>query len=57
MGRKYEQLSLDDRCEIARLQAEGQTIRQRAWFVPKHEHAGFPLSREINGDWFDAAQT
>jgi transposase, IS30 family len=30
MGRKYEQLSLDDRCEIARLQADGQTIRQIA---------------------------
>jgi hypothetical protein len=30
MGRKYEQLSLEDRCEIARLQAEGQSIRQIA---------------------------
>lgn len=30
MGRKYKQLSLEERCEIARLQAEGQSIRQVA---------------------------
>jgi len=30
MGRKYKQLSLEDRCEIARLQAEGRSIRQMA---------------------------
>jgi IS30 family transposase len=30
MGRSYEQLSLEDRCEIARLQAEGHSIRQIA---------------------------
>jgi len=30
MGRKYEQLSLDDRCEIARLQANGCSLRQIA---------------------------
>jgi IS30 family transposase len=30
MGRKYRQLSLEDRCEIARLQAEGRSIRQIA---------------------------
>ncbi len=30
MGRKYGQLSLEDRCEIARLQAEGRSIRQIA---------------------------
>jgi IS30 family transposase len=30
MGRRYKQLSLDDRCEIARLQANGHTIRQIA---------------------------
>ena len=30
MGRKYEQLSLAERCEIARLQVEGQTIGQIA---------------------------
>ena len=30
MGRRYKQLSLDDRCEIARLQAGGRSIRQIA---------------------------
>ena len=30
MGRSYEQLSLDDRCEIARLSANGSSIRQIA---------------------------
>ena len=30
MGRRYEQLSLEDRCTIARLQAEGRSIRQMA---------------------------
>jgi len=30
MGRSYEQLSLEDRCEIARLQAQGHSIRQIA---------------------------
>jgi transposase, IS30 family len=30
MGRQYQQLSLEDRCEIARLQAEGRSIRQMA---------------------------
>src|SRR5260370_40996502 len=30
MGRKYRQLSLEDRCEIARLQAEGRSVRQVA---------------------------
>jgi transposase, IS30 family len=30
MGRTYKQLSLEDRCEIARLQAEGRSIRQMA---------------------------
>src|SRR3990172_8383178 len=28
MGRGYKQLSLEDRCEIARLQAEGRSIQQ-----------------------------
>src|SRR4051794_13074258 len=28
MGRSYDQLSLDDRCEIARLSANGSSIRQ-----------------------------
>jgi len=30
MGRRYKQLSLDERCEIARLQANGRSIRQIA---------------------------
>lgn len=30
MGRSYDQLSLDDRCEIARLSANGSSIRQIA---------------------------
>jgi IS30 family transposase len=30
MGRTYRQLSLEDRCEIARLQANGRSIRQIA---------------------------
>ncbi len=30
MGRRYKHLSLDDRCEIARLQAEGRSVRQIA---------------------------
>ncbi len=30
MGRQYEQLSLEDRCEIARLQRNGQSLRQIA---------------------------
>lgn len=30
MGRRYEQLSLEERCEIARLQADGVSLRQIA---------------------------
>jgi transposase, IS30 family len=30
MGRRYKQLSLEDRCEIARLQAEGRSVGQIA---------------------------
>jgi IS30 family transposase len=30
MGRSYEQLSLEDRCEIARLSADGSSVRQIA---------------------------
>jgi IS30 family transposase len=30
MGTNYDQLSLEDRCEIARLQAEGRSVRQIA---------------------------
>ena len=44
MGRKYEQLSLDERCEIARFQAEGQTIRQIAAALDRSPST---ISREI----------
>ena len=44
MGRKYEQLSLDDRCEIARLQADGQKIRQIAAALDRSPST---ISREI----------
>jgi len=30
MGTRYQQLSLEDRCEIARLHAEGRSLRQIA---------------------------
>jgi transposase, IS30 family len=30
MGRKYKQLSLEERCDIARLQAEGRSVGQMA---------------------------
>ncbi len=30
MGRQYEQISLEERCEIARLRGEGALIRQIA---------------------------
>jgi IS30 family transposase len=44
MGRKYRQLSLEDRCEIARLQAEGRSIRQIATAL---DCAPSTVSREI----------
>jgi transposase, IS30 family len=44
MGRKYEQLSLDDRCEIARLQAEGRSIQQIAAALDRSPST---ISREI----------
>jgi len=44
MGRKYEQLSLDERCEIARLQAEGQKIGQIAAALDRSPST---ISREI----------
>ena len=44
MGRRYEQLSLDDRCEIARLQANGCSIRQIAAAL---DRAPSSISREI----------
>src|SRR5581483_7343340 len=30
MGRRYDQLSLEDRCDIARLQANGHSVREIA---------------------------
>jgi IS30 family transposase len=44
MGRKYEQLSLDDRCEIARLQANGRSLRQIAAAL---DRAPSTISREM----------
>jgi IS30 family transposase len=44
MGRSYEQLSLEDRCEIARLQAEGRSIRQIAADL---DRAPSTVAREI----------
>lgn len=44
MGRKYRQLSLDDRCEIARLQADGRSVRQIAAAL---DCAPSTISREI----------
>ena len=44
MGRRYEQLSLEDRCEIARLQANGSSIRQIATAL---DRAASTISREI----------
>ena len=44
MGRRYEQLSLDDRCEIAQLQADGRSIRQIATAL---DRAPSTISREL----------
>lgn len=44
MGRRYRQLSLDDRCEIARLQADGRSIRQIAAAL---DRAPSSIAREI----------
>jgi IS30 family transposase len=44
MGRKYEQLSLDERCEIARLQALGSSIRQIAAALDRQPSS---ISREL----------
>ena len=44
MGRQYEQLSLEDRCEIARLQADGCSIRQIAAAL---DRAPSTVAREI----------
>jgi len=45
MGCKYEQLSLEDRCEIARLQADGRSIRQIAAAL---DRAPSTISREVS---------
>jgi IS30 family transposase len=44
MGRSYEQLSLDDRCEIARLSANGSTVREVAAALDRSPST---ISREL----------
>ena len=44
MGHRYDQLSLEDRCEIARLQADGRSIRQIAAAL---DRAPSTISREL----------
>ena len=44
MGRSYEQLSLDDRCEIARLSANGNSVRQIAAALDRSPST---ISREL----------
>jgi transposase, IS30 family len=44
MGRNYDQLSLEDRCEIARLQAEGHSVRQIATDLDRSPST---ISREL----------
>src|ERR1700753_2860513 len=44
MGRSYEQLSLDDRCEIARLSAGGSSVRQIAAALDRSPST---ISREL----------
>jgi IS30 family transposase len=44
MGRQYDQLSLDERCEIARLQASGASIRQIAAALDRSPSS---VSREL----------
>lgn len=44
MGRRYDQLSLDDRCRIAQLQAEGCSVRQIAAAVGRPPST---ISREL----------
>src|SRR3984893_1151307 len=45
MGRSYDQLSLDDRCEIARLQGSGCSVRQIAAALDRSPST---ISRELN---------
>jgi transposase, IS30 family len=44
MGKKYKQFSLEERCEIARLRADGQSIRQIAAALGR---AASSISREV----------
>jgi transposase, IS30 family len=44
MGRSYDQLSLDDRCEIARLSANGSSVRQIATALDRSPST---ISREL----------
>jgi len=44
MGRSYEQLSLEDRCEIARLSADGSSVRQIAATLDRSPST---ISREL----------
>lgn len=44
MGQAYEQLSLEERCEISRLQAEGRSIRQIAAALDRSPSS---ISREL----------
>ena len=44
MGQKYKQIGIEDRCEIARLLAEGQSIRQIASAL---DRAPSTITREI----------
>ena len=44
MGRRYDQLSLEDRCEIARLQADGRSVRQIAAALDRSPST---ISREV----------
>jgi IS30 family transposase len=44
MGRRYEQLSLEERCEIARLRVEGTSIRQIAAALDRQPSS---ISREL----------
>ena len=44
MGRSYDQLSLDDRCEIARLSANGSSVRQIAAALDRSPST---ISREL----------
>ena len=44
MGQQYQQLSLEERCTIARLQAEGRSVRQMAAAVDRTPST---ISREV----------